>query len=159
MKKQFEVIFTATVVLGVIAALMCWWLTPTAPHHYQLHVVKGGETLHGIILDANRGDDVTFDVREAAARAVAESSKMEGGANSYLLHPGEKVAVPIYKKQICATTKSSCMTINYSTITLSNSKGGDSYEQGYSYVHTVYSMGYFLNSSYIVYYQYDVENY
>lgn len=52
------------------------------------------------------------------------------------------------------------MTINYSTIALNNSKGGDSYEQGYSYVHTILSMGYFLNSSYIVYYQYDVvENY
>ena len=97
MKKQFEVILTATVVLGVIAALMCWWLTPTAPHHYQLHVVRGGETLHGIILDANRGGDVTFDVREAAAIAVAESKKMEGGANSYTIFPGQKVAVPIYK--------------------------------------------------------------
>ena len=97
MRKQFAAIFTTTVVLSVIIVLMCWWLTPTAPHHYQLHVVKGGETLHGIILDANRGGDVTFDVREAATRAVAESSKMEGGANSYLLHPGDKVAVPIYK--------------------------------------------------------------
>ena len=52
------------------------------------------------------------------------------------------------------------MTINYSTITLSNSKGGDSYEQGYSYVHTVLSMGNFFNSSYIVYSIYNVvENY
>ena len=51
------------------------------------------------------------------------------------------------------------MTINYSTITLNNSTGGDSYEQGYSYVHTVLSMGNIFNSSYIVYYQYDVENY
>lgn len=97
MKKQFTAIFTTIVVLGLIIALVCWWLTPAQPHHYELHIVRGGETLHGIILDANRGGDVTFDVREAAARAVAESSKMEGGANSYLLHPGEKVAVPIYK--------------------------------------------------------------
>ena len=52
------------------------------------------------------------------------------------------------------------MTINYSTITLNNSKGGDSYEQDYSYVHAVLSMGYSLNSSYIVYCIYDVvENY
>ena len=97
MKKQFEVILTATVVLGIIIAVMLWWLTPTAPHHYQLHVVRGGETLHGIILDANRGGDVTFDVREAAARAVAESSKMEGGATGYLIRPGDKIAVPIYR--------------------------------------------------------------
>lgn len=98
MKKQFEVILTATVVLGVIAALMCWWLTPTAPHHYQLHVVKGGETLHGIILDANRGSDVAFDIREAAAKAVAESKKMEGGVQGDTIFPSQKVAVPIYKK-------------------------------------------------------------
>ena len=49
------------------------------------------------------------------------------------------------------------MTINYSTITLNNSKGGDSYEQGYSYVHTVLSMGCFFNSSYIVCSTYDVD--
>ena len=97
MKKQFEAILTATAVLGVITAIMLYLLTPVQPHHYQLHIVKGGETLHGIILDANRGGDVTFDVREAAARAVAESSKMEGGANSYTIYPGQKVAVPIYK--------------------------------------------------------------
>lgn len=98
MKKQFEAILTATAVLSVIIAVMLWCLTPVQPHHYKLHIVKGGETLNGIILDANKGGDLTFDVREAAAKAVAESSKMEGGANSYLLHPGEKVAVPIYKK-------------------------------------------------------------
>lgn len=52
------------------------------------------------------------------------------------------------------------MTINYSTITLNNSKGGDSYEQGYSYVHTIYSMGNILNSSYTIYCIYNVvENY
>lgn len=97
MKKQFEVIFTATVVLGVIIAAMLWWLTPVQPNHYELHIVKGGETLHSIILDANKGGDATFDVREAAATAVAESKKMEGGANSYTIYPGQKVAVPIYK--------------------------------------------------------------
>ena len=97
MRKQFAAIFTTTVVLSVIIALMCWWLTPTAPHHYELHIVKGGENLHSIILDATRGGDVTFDVREAAARAVAESKKMEGGVQRDTIFPGEKVAVPIYK--------------------------------------------------------------
>ena len=97
MRKQFAAIFTTTVVLSVIIALMCWWLTPTAPHHYQLHVVKGGETLNGIILDANRGGDVTFDIREAAAKAVAESKKMEGGVQGDTIFPSQKVAVPIYK--------------------------------------------------------------
>lgn len=97
MKKQFAAIFAATAVLVVATALMCWWLTPTQPHHYELHVVKGGETLHGIILDANKGSNVTFDVREAAAKAVAESKKMEGGVQGDTIFPSQKVAVPIYK--------------------------------------------------------------
>ena len=97
MRKQFEAIFTTTAVLGIIIALMCWWLTPVQPHHYILHVVKGGETLNGIILDANKGGDITFDIREAAAKAVAESRKMEGGVQDYTIFPSHKVAVPIYR--------------------------------------------------------------
>lgn len=101
MRKQFTTILAETAVLlvttAILAATLCWWLTPIQPHHYMLHVVKGGETLNGIILDANKGGDITFDVREAAAKAVAESKKMEGGATGYLIRPGEKVAVPIYK--------------------------------------------------------------
>lgn len=101
MRKQFAAILTETAVLVVTtalaAAVLCWWLTPVQPHHYMLHVVKGGETLNGIILDANRGGDITFDVREAAAKAVAESKKMEGGVQGDTIFPGEKVAVPIYK--------------------------------------------------------------
>lgn len=101
MKKQFAAILAETAVFIVTTALaavmLCWWLTPVQPHHYMLHVVKGGETLNGIILDANRGGDITFDVREAAAKAVAESKKMEGGVQGDTIFPGEKVAVPIYK--------------------------------------------------------------
>lgn len=94
MKKQFAAIVMAVATIVVVVA---WWLTPTAPHHFQLHVVKGGETITSIILDANRNSNIDYDIREAAATAVAESSKMEGGATSYLIHPGDKVAVPIYK--------------------------------------------------------------
>ena len=94
MKKQFAVVITvATVVVG----LFFWWLTPVQPTSFQLHVVRGGETIEGIIQDANANSNIDYDLREAAATAVAESKKMEGGATSYLIHPGDKVAVPIYK--------------------------------------------------------------
>ena len=95
MKKQFAVMIVA--VATVVVGLMFWWLTPVQPISYKLHVVRGGETVEGIINDANRNSDVDYDIREAAATAVAESKKMEGGATSYLIHPGDKVAVPIYK--------------------------------------------------------------
>lgn len=89
----------AVVVATVMAvAMFVYWLTPVQPTSYVLHIVKGGETVEGIIKDANRNSDVDYDIREAAATAVAESKKMEGGATSYLIHPGDKVAVPIYKK-------------------------------------------------------------
>ena len=94
MKKQFTAMAVATV---VVLGLFFWWLTPVQPTSYVLHIVKGGETLNGIIIDANKNSDVDYDIREAAATAVAESKKMEGGATSYLIHPGDKVAVPIYK--------------------------------------------------------------
>ena len=83
----------AVVVFGMFA----WWLTPVQPNHYELHVVRGGETLNGIIIDANKNSDVDYDIREAAATAVAESKKMEGGAQGYLIRPGDKIAVPIYR--------------------------------------------------------------
>lgn len=86
-----------TMVVVTVVGMFCWWLTPVAPHHYTLHVVRGGETVESIIKDANRDSKVNYDVREAAAIAVAESKKMEGGANSYTIFPGQKIAVPIYK--------------------------------------------------------------
>lgn len=93
MKKMMAV---ATVVVIMVVSFF-WWLTPVQPASFQLHIVKGGETINSIIEDANKDSDVDYDIREAAATAVAESRKMEEGATSYLIHPGEKVAVPIYK--------------------------------------------------------------
>ena len=93
MKKVFVTVIMAAVVIG----MFMYWLTPVAPHHYTLHVVRGGETVESIIKDANRDSKANYDVREAAAIAVAESKKMEGGANSYTIYPGQKVAVPIYR--------------------------------------------------------------
>lgn len=86
-----------TMAVAMFVGLFVWWLTPVAPHHYQMHVVRGGETITSIIKDANKNSDVNYDIREAAATAVAESKKMEGGANSYTIFPGQKIAVPIYK--------------------------------------------------------------
>ena len=97
MKKHFATVLTATVILGVIIGVMLWCLTPVRPHHYQLHIVRGGETINGIIQDANRDSNINYDIREAAATAVAESKKMEGGAQGYLIRPGDKIAVPIYR--------------------------------------------------------------
>lgn len=93
MKRLVVVAMAIVTVVG----MFCWWLTPVAPHHYELHVVRGGETVTSIIQDANKDSKVDYDLREAAATAVAESRKMEGGANSYTIHPGQKVAVPIYR--------------------------------------------------------------
>lgn len=94
MKKQIA----ATVMVIIMAVIgMVYWLTPVQPTSYVLHIVKGGETIEGIIKDANRNSDVDYDIREAAATAVAESKKMEGGATGYLIRPGDKIAVPIYR--------------------------------------------------------------
>ena len=88
----------ALVVATVMAvAMFVYWLTPVQPSSYQLHIVKGGETIEGIIKDANQNSDVDYDIRDAAATAVAESKKMEGGATGYLIRPGDKIAVPIYR--------------------------------------------------------------
>ena len=89
---------TLTVAMVTVAtAAMVWFAQPVQPHHYELHHVTYGETLTSIIEDANRNSDVKYDVRDAVATAVAESSKMEGGATSRQLKVGDKVAVPIYR--------------------------------------------------------------
>lgn len=92
MKKGILVAMTVvTVVAGT------WFATPQSPDHYEMHHVKYGETMTSIIEDANRNSDVNYDIREAVATAVTESAKMEGGATSRSIKPGEKVAVPIYR--------------------------------------------------------------
>lgn len=95
MKKQFEVIFTATTM--AVATFGVASVMEQTPHHYELYVVKSGDTLDNIIIDANKGSDTNFDIRDAEAIAVRESKKMEGGAVSRQLQIGEKVAVPIYR--------------------------------------------------------------
>ena len=86
-----------TMAVAMFVGLFVWWLTPVQPDHFQLHIVRGGETINSIIVDANKNNSVGYDVREAAATAIAESRKMEGGAQGYTIYPGQKVAVPIYR--------------------------------------------------------------
>lgn len=92
MKKTLVVAMTvATVAIGT------WFMQPAQPHHYEMHVVKAGETVTSIVEDANKNSNVKYDVRDAIADAVAQSKKMEGGATSRQLKIGDKVAVPIYR--------------------------------------------------------------
>lgn len=95
MKKL--IVATMTVVVMATATFGVASVMEQTPHHYELHIVKSGDTLDNIILDANKGGNVTFDVRDAEAIAVRESKKMEGGAVSRQLQIGDKVAVPIYR--------------------------------------------------------------
>lgn len=89
---------TLTVAMVTVAtAATVWFAQPVQPHHYELHHVTYGETMTSIIEDANRNSDVNYDIREAVATAVTESAKMEGGATSRQIKPGEKIAVPIYR--------------------------------------------------------------
>ena len=94
MKKQFTAILVAVVVLGGATVYVA---TPTAPDKYVIHTVTYGETVEGIIKDANKNNDVNYDIREATATAVAKSKEMEGGATSRQLKVGDRVAVPIYR--------------------------------------------------------------
>ena len=95
MKKL--IVATMTAVVMATATFGVASVMEQTQHHYELHIVKSGDTLDNIILDANKGGNVTFDVRDAEAIAVRESKKMEGGAVSRQLQIGEKVAVPIYR--------------------------------------------------------------
>lgn len=93
MKKQFAAITTAMVIFGATA----WFAQPTQPERYQLHVVSYGETMESIVKDSNKNASVDYDIRDAVAEAVAQSAKMEGGATSRQIKPGDRVAVPIYR--------------------------------------------------------------
>lgn len=90
-KTVVAMMATATV------AMTMWFATPVAPDHYEIHHVKYGETLESIVKDSNRNTSIDYDIRDAVATAVTESAKMEGGATSRSIKPGEKVAVPIYR--------------------------------------------------------------
>lgn len=93
MKKQIVAATMAVTVLGSV-----WFMQPTQPHHYLSHTVVYGETLEGIVTNANKNSDVNYDLREAIATSVAESAKMEGGATSRAIKVGDKVAIPIYRR-------------------------------------------------------------
>lgn len=94
MKKQLVAIVTA---VAILSGATVYVATPTAPDKYVIHTVTYGETLEGIIRDANQNSDVSYDIRDAVSIAVNESSKMEGSIQGYTIHPGDKVAIPIYK--------------------------------------------------------------
>lgn len=94
MKKQFAAILLATTVLCGATAYVA---TPTAPDKYIIHTVTYGETMESIIRDSNKNATADYDIRDAVATAVVESSKMDGGATSRQLQVGDRVAVPIYR--------------------------------------------------------------
>jgi len=95
MKKL--IVATMTAVVMATATFSVASVMEQTPHHYQLYIVKSGDTLDDIIIDANKGNNVSFDIRDAESIAVRESAKIEGGATSRQLQIGEKVAVPIYR--------------------------------------------------------------
>lgn len=95
MKKL--IVATMTAVVMATATFGVASVMEQTPHHYQMYIVKNGDTLDDIILKANEESNVSFDIRDAEAVAVRESKKMEGGAVSRQLQIGEKVAVPIYR--------------------------------------------------------------
>lgn len=95
MKKQ---IITILAVLSLGIGATVYITMPVSPDHYELHVVTSGETMESIIKDSNKSSDVNYDIREAVANMVTESSKLDEGAKSRQLQVGDKVAVPIYRR-------------------------------------------------------------
>ena len=94
MKKQIiTAIVTATVVLGATMYVA----TPEQPVRYQLHIVSYGETLEGIVRDANQETDVDYSIRDAISISVEKSKVLDGGATSRNIKVGDKVAVPVYR--------------------------------------------------------------
>ena len=93
MKKVLATVVTAIVVTGSV-----WFMQPTQPERYIVHTVSYGETMTSIIEDANQNSNINYDIRDAIAESVIQSSKMEGGATSRAIKVGDKVAVPIYRR-------------------------------------------------------------
>jgi len=94
MKKQIVAILT---VMVVATGATMYVATPTQPERYVVHTVSYGETMESIIKDSNVNSTIDYSIRDAVSTAVAESSKMEGGATSRQIKPGDKIAVPIYR--------------------------------------------------------------
>ena len=94
MKKQ---LVTLALGLALLGGTTAWIATPTQPDRYVIHTVQYGETMESIVQDSNKNTSANYDIRDAIAIAVAESSKIDGGATSRSIKPGEKVAVPIYR--------------------------------------------------------------
>ena len=94
MKKGIVAILAATTIFGTTMYVA----TPEQPERYIVHTVSYGETLESIVQDSNRNASVNYDIRDAVADAVTQSSKMDGGAKSRQLQVGDKVAVPIYRR-------------------------------------------------------------
>lgn len=95
MKKNLLTVVLAVVVLSGATIYVA---TPEQPERYVIHTVQYGETMESIVQDSNKNTSVNYDIRDAIATAVAESSKIDGGATSRSIKPGEKVAVPIYRR-------------------------------------------------------------
>lgn len=95
MKKQFATVLLATAILGGATVYVA---TPVQPDRYVIHTVSYGESIESIINDANANSDVKYDIREATTIAVAKSKEMEGGATSRQIKPGDRIAVPIYRR-------------------------------------------------------------
>ena len=94
MKKNLLTVILAVVVLGGATIYVA---TPEQPERYVIHTVQYGETMESIVQNSNKNTSINYNIRDAIATAVAESSKIDGGATSRSIKPGEKVAVPIYR--------------------------------------------------------------
>lgn len=94
MKKQIVKVLLAVVLAGGVTIYVT---TPEQPHHYELHTVQYGETMEGIIKDANHSSSINYDIRDAVSIAISKSEKLDNGTTSRQLNVGDKVAVPIYR--------------------------------------------------------------
>lgn len=94
MKKQLAAVVLA---LALVTGATVYVATPTQPDRYIIHTVSYGETLEGIVRDANQGTDVDYSIRDAISISVEKSKGLDGGATSRNIKVGDKVAVPVYR--------------------------------------------------------------
>ena len=92
-KNLLTILLAATVFAGTIVYVA----TPQQPERYIIHTVSYGETLEGIVRDANQGTDVDYSIRDAISISVEKSKGLDGGATSRNIKVGDKVAVPVYR--------------------------------------------------------------